>query len=92
MTTHKLKRGDPVDNPTLTKTNDSGWKTIKRIRQVETEYQGITYYLRKRIELPYLNNEEYFLKLEWGRNGEALPSRNIPHQVIKFLTRAIERD
>ena len=91
-TTHRPKRGEPVDNKPLTLTGDSGWKTIKRIRQVQTEYEGVTYYLRKRIELPYLNQDEYFLKLEWGRNGEALPSRNVPHQVIRFLTRAIERD
>jgi hypothetical protein len=92
-TTHtKPKRGEPIDNPTLIKTGDSGWKTVKRVRQVETEYQGVSYYLRKRIEIPYAGNEDYFLKLEWGRNGEGIPSRNVPHQVIKFLTRVVDRD
>ena len=91
MTTHKLKRGDPVDNKPLTLTGDSGWKTIKRIRQVQTDYQGVSYSLQKRIELPYTNHEDHILKLVWYRNGEVIPSRNLPHQVIRFLQREVDK-
>lgn len=90
-TTHRPKRGEPVDNKPLTLTGDSGWKTIKRVRKLETEYQGITYGLEKRIDLPYTNHEDYILKLVWYRNGEVIPSRNLPHQVIRFLQREVDK-
>lgn len=87
---HKPKLGDPVDTKPITLTRDSGWKTVKRVRKLESEHQGITYGLEKRIELPYTNHEDYILKLVWYRNGEVIPSRNVPHQVLRFLQKAAD--
>jgi hypothetical protein len=88
---HKAKRGEPVDTSALIKTGDTGWKTVRRVRQVETEYQGISYALRKRIELSYGDEDDHNIKLDWARSGVALPPRNIPHAVVKFLMREVDR-
>jgi hypothetical protein len=82
--------GLEIDANEIEVVNDSGWRSIHRVREVQVSYRGVSYHLRRWYKIPLHEGDDYDNGNEWGIDNRHTNPDNIPDVIKKFLEDAIE--
>lgn len=82
--------GLEIDRNEIEVVEDSGWRSIHRVREVKVSYRGISYHLRRWYKIPLFEGDEYDQGDEWGIDQRHTSRENLPEVIQDFLTDTIE--
>lgn len=82
--------GLEIDRNEIEVVEDSGWRSVHRVREVKVDYRGVSYHLRRWYKIPLMEGEEHDYGNEWGIDSRHTGQQNIPEVIQDFLTDTIE--